>query len=206
MQSVSEHIWPGMGLFGESYLLFSIGVFRPIWELLFPDCFDGITCSNTLLGSLTYTVVIGIIIGMVSIGLLAGRIGRRNGSIVTATFMTIGSIGLTFGAYQFRNNPQALLKNMDLCLFIFGIGVGGEYPLSASSASERAMSETKAGFENDVQQPSHNFHNPDEGDSDITASSTVQIQTRGKSVILVFSMQGKWRVYFIVLVKSAFLS
>jgi hypothetical protein len=31
-QWLYETFWPGMGLFGESYLLFSIGTLRPIWE------------------------------------------------------------------------------------------------------------------------------------------------------------------------------
>ena len=32
-------LWPGLGLFGESYLLFSVGTLQPLWSILFPSCF-----------------------------------------------------------------------------------------------------------------------------------------------------------------------
>lgn len=195
-QNFYEYVWPGLGLFGESYLLFSIGTIRPIWNILYPKCFNGVTCSNALLSSLTYSVVIGIIIGMVTIGIIAGNIGRRNGSILTAALMTVGSIGLTFGAFQFSNNPEKMLKNLVTFLFIFGIGVGGEYPLSASSASERAMSDMKKRLEknqNELDNYTGIQHQGAGGDMiPAEGSDTFNEQNEGggKRVILVFSMQG----------------
>ncbi|KAL7471094.1 hypothetical protein ACHAXS_011396, partial [Conticribra weissflogii] len=53
--------------------------------------------------------------------------------------MSFGSILLTFSSIFLSSSPSTLFPVMSLSLFIFGIGVGGEYPLSASSASERAM-------------------------------------------------------------------
>ncbi len=76
---------------------------------------------------MTYSVVSGIICGMIIIGSVAGSIGRRNGSITTATFMTVGSAGITFGAFAFKNSPEAMLKNLVSFLFVFGFGVGGEH-------------------------------------------------------------------------------
>jgi MFS family permease len=207
----NEYIWPGLGLFGESYLLFSIGTIRPIWSILYPQCFiTNERCTSNLLHSLTYSVVIGIIIGMVCIGILAGSIGRRNGSISTALLMTIGSLGITFGSFMYANEPESMVKNLVLFLFIFGIGVGGEYPLSASSASERAMSEMKNRLETDneghnsgvelqrmqpQQQdvgvlPPSNDNDNFRMNSDSFSENDMSRHGRGRSVILVFSMQG----------------
>ena len=153
---IKSYIWPGMGLFGESYLLFSIGILRPIWEILYPNCFHGDECSTTLLHSITYSVILGVMLGMISLGILSDTIGRRYGSILTATFMSCSSIGMVVITFSFANDAKSLFGYMSILLFIFGIGVGGEYPLSASSASEKAIDSKK----------------------------------NGKSVILVFAMQG----------------
>lgn len=88
-------------------------------------------------------------------GSLAGRIGRRNGSLLTATVMVGGAAVLNLASWflsghfarakngnyydNYYYRPDVLFMVMSAALFLFGIGVGGEYPLSASLASERAM-------------------------------------------------------------------
>lgn len=137
-------MWHGLGLFGESYLLFSVGTLRPFWEALYPACFDpydGSACPNPALsyGSVTYSVILGVMIGMVAIGALSNTVGRRRGSIITAALMAGGATSLALCTIVLPDDPTVLFPVMSLCLFAFGVGVGGEYPLSASSASERAM-------------------------------------------------------------------
>jgi len=95
----STALWHGLGLFGESYLLFSIGTLRPLWEALYPLCFSNedadpaTSCPHPYLtyNSLSYSVVLGVMLGMVIVGTLAGRIGRRNGSLLTASIMVAGA-------------------------------------------------------------------------------------------------------------------
>jgi MFS family permease len=149
-----------MGLLGESYLLFSVGTLRPVWEVLFPACFLGSaddargddydedeTCGDFLLSSLTHSVVAGVIAGMLLLGWAASRTGRRLGSILTASLMASGAAGMAalplFSAQlpsgSLRATPATLFRRLSWCLALFGVGVGGEYPLAASSASERAM-------------------------------------------------------------------
>jgi MFS family permease len=152
--------WPGLGLFGESYLLFSIGTLKPIWEELFPQCFsaDGnnnendAACPNRLVHSLTYSVVLGVILGMVLLGYLANRIGRRQGSLLTASLMSGGAIAMAMVSlliFWTDEGPEAgrfvtwWFRFLSVALFVFGVGVGGEYPLSASSASEKAAGQQK---------------------------------------------------------------
>ncbi|KAL7546307.1 hypothetical protein ACHAWF_009639 [Thalassiosira exigua] len=140
----SSPLWHGLGLFGESYLLFSVGTLRPFWEALYPSCFDPsdlTACPNPRFGygAMAYAVVLGVMGGMVALGALANRIGRRRGSISTAALMAAGAACLTCASFFLAGNPDVLFPCMAGSLFLFGVGVGGEYPLSASSASERAM-------------------------------------------------------------------
>ena len=168
--------WPGLGLFGESYILFSVGILKPLWQILYPDCFiEFETCSPRLLNALSYASIAGIIVGMVVIGYFANIIGRRPGSILTASLMSIGAIGLT-AITLFISRADALFSAHVIFLFIFGIGVGGEYPLAASIASENSLvsSQEKDGIYVQMKDlPTH--------------SSTF---SRGQDVQLVFTMQG----------------
>jgi hypothetical protein len=147
--STTTSLWHGLGLFGESYLLFSVGTLRPLWEALYPSCFDDDAyaddnnddrqCNRHSYQSITYSVVLGVMVGMVVLGILADTIGRRHGSIITAMLMAGGAFCLTFSSVFLSHAPSILFPVLSLSLFVFGIGVGGEYPLSASSASERQM-------------------------------------------------------------------
>jgi MFS family permease len=210
---------PGMGLFGESYLLFSIGTLQPFWNILYPECFtsssddeaDGASaCRPRLRQSLTYSIVLGVISGMLVIGCAANVIGRRKGSILTASLMSGASIALTLLSYTALSSPN-LFRCMSCVLFVFGVGVGGEYPLSASSASEKAMvssssqrrlltprqqergrsESTMDGLytvmedDNDIRHHTH----AEEIDS-IKSPLPTSSPNRGRQVQLVFTMQG----------------
>jgi len=187
-----ESVWPGLGLFGESYLLFSIGTLKPLWTLLYPECFKGNTCSVSILHSLSYSVVGGVMVGMVVLGTAANKIGRRKGSILTASFMMMGAAAMASISFFLSNYPSTLFLAMSWALALFGIGVGGEYPLSASSASERAMMDLKIRLEQEEAAAAHrataNMTTSSVMDS---LSNTLQdSNNRGRRVQLVFTMQG----------------
>jgi hypothetical protein len=133
--------WPGIGLFCESYLLLAVGTLVPIWEQLFPNCFHGKECAPRVLNALPYSVVMGIMCGMILVGCRANRVGRRLGSIFTASLMAIGSTGVWWSSLALvqDNDVEYMYKCMNAYLFLYGMGVGGEYPLSAAWATETAM-------------------------------------------------------------------
>lgn len=198
-QYIYESIWPGLGLFGESYVLFSIGTLKPMWEVLYPDCFNGQECSPALLSSLTYSVVLGVMVGMLALGYAANHLGRRKGSIITASIMAFGAWGLTLSALFLANHVVWLYRSLSLLFFIFGLGVGGEYPLSASSASERAMGDLRRRTALEQIMEEHQ----QSGDGTYAAFNELydthpqpQIKAsnnqrfRGRRIQLVFSMQG----------------
>ena len=193
VEFLHESVWPGLGLLGESYMLFSIGTLKPIWQLLFPQCFvekanqeeeEAAVCSTEILNPLTYAVVLGVICGMLLLGYLANRIGRRRGSITTASLMVFGSVGLMGASLFLAKYPVALFRVCTVSLAVFGVGVGGEYPLSAASASEKAMEELKCREEKDGL-----MKIPEEGGNLPVAKHNKQAQ-RGRKILLVFTMQG----------------
>jgi MFS family permease len=129
---------PGLGMFSEAYIIFSVGNLSPIFAAAYPSCWKTHkTCTKQLLGSLTYTQVAGIIVGMLTIGFLCDRIGRKWGSVTTAAGMFIGAVLITVS-----NGPtlSGLFTMFVIVQTIYGIGVGGEYPVASSSANERANS------------------------------------------------------------------
>lgn len=176
---LTQSVWPGLGLLGESYMLFSMGILTPLWQTLFPECYNDSDVCSHVTHSMSYYVVLGVISGMIGIGYLGNIIGRRAGSITTAWLMGGGSWGMTlltvWGGPNALGNIDAqirLFRIFRCLLFIFGIGVGGEYPLAASSASEKAMAE--------MQKRANSNLNDD----------NVQQVARGRQVQLVFTMQG----------------
>lgn len=184
-----ESLWPGMGLFGESYLLFSIGTLTPLWEKVYPDCFQD-TCSPRLLESLTYGVVMGVILGMVLLGYLSDAIGRRKGSILTAGFMSLGSLGLIVVALLATTaGAETIFRATVVSLVVFGIGVGGEYPLSSSLASERAM-EQLSRRRHQLEAMTSTSPNRQPESSGVSQASNELKSHRGRKVQLVFTMQG----------------
>ncbi|CAK0783592.1 hypothetical protein CVIRNUC_006791 [Coccomyxa viridis] len=94
---------------------------------------------------------------MLSVGFIADRIGRKRGSIMTASIMFVGAVLLTASDAPTING---LFLMFVIVQAIYGVGVGGEYPVASSSASERANSFKSL----------RNF--------------------RGRTVVLVFSNQG----------------
>jgi MFS family permease len=149
-------LWPGLGLLGESYMLFSIGTLRPLWEYIIENTIGDANGAVTarllqLLNQLPYAACSGIICGMIFFGFMADRYGRRIGSISTASCMFLGSIGMTLAAgctIDYRRSPQhfsCCWHSLIWSILLFGFGVGGEYPVAAASATERSMAHGSSG-------------------------------------------------------------
>jgi Sugar (and other) transporter len=138
--------WPGVGLFCESYLLLAVGALVSLWEQLFPNCFNGKECAPRVLTTIPYSIVLGLLCGMILVGCRANRVGRRLASIFTASLMAIGSTGVWWSSFSLVHdgNVEYMYKCMNVYLFLYGMGVGGEYPLSAAWACETAMQQQQS--------------------------------------------------------------
>jgi len=112
----------GMGFFTDAYDLFIIGVvlsiLTPIWHLN--------PFQVSLLGS---TSLIAAAFGSIIFGRLADHVGRKSIYGHTLIVLAIGAV-----ASAFSPNVIWLL----VFRFILGLGIGGDYPLSATLMSEYA--------------------------------------------------------------------
>src|SRR6266699_1657750 len=115
-------ITSGMGFFTDAYDLFIIGVvlaiLTPIWHLS--------ALEISLLGS---TSLIAAALGAVIFGRLADHIGRHAIYGYTLIVLAIGALASAFA-------PGVIW--LIVFRFILGLGIGGDYPLSATLLSEYA--------------------------------------------------------------------
>ena len=85
-----------MGMFCESYFIFSIGNISPLLSVDYPSCYKTFAaCSQNFTYAETYIQIAGIMAGMLTLGYLGDQIGRKWGSVTTASVMLIGGIMLT---------------------------------------------------------------------------------------------------------------
>lgn len=135
-----------------------------------------VLCPVGLLNSISYSEFAGIMLGMIVIGMLADVIGKVRAGIFTSVLMLSGVTVMSF----FNTDRDATLFLVFSIMFgLFGIGVGGEYPLAAmGAASHHAQSEHDA-LEDDEAQQRHR-----------ALLKKAQSARRGETITLVFAMQG----------------
>ena len=128
-----------------------MGTLRPLWSLLFAS---SLPFALKFVNQLATCAIVGVTTGMVGLGILIDtRLGRRQGGIVTSGLMTLGALGMLLTTMflipssmtleieeeEEEEELARLFQSLSAWIFIFSIGVGGEYPVSACSASERVM-------------------------------------------------------------------
>ncbi len=129
----------GMGFFTDAYDLFNINIMllflTPLWHL-----------TSVQMGLLASSAIWSAILGQLTFGRLLDLLGRKKIYGIEAAILAVGA-----ALSAFSTSFLMLLATRTL----MGFGIGGDYPASATIASEYAPT-----------------------------------KTRGKSVALVFSMQG----------------
>ncbi|KAK5038099.1 hypothetical protein LTS07_001567 [Exophiala sideris] len=124
----------GVGFFTEGYVLFSVGNILPLLEVVWPACWEKhTTCNKTMVQAISYMEILGIIAGQILVGFIGDWVGRRWGLIQDATIMLIGTILLVAMWGQTLSGWTVMYG---VSLFFFSIGVGGEYPMTSSTAME----------------------------------------------------------------------
>jgi MFS family permease len=138
---------PGMGLLLEGYVLFSIGNIKPLLQAAFPACWKKETiCNGTWIAALDYLEIVGIIVGQILVGIIGDWLGRRWGLIQDATIMFVGLLMLT-ASWGVTENGWVICYVWSL--FFYGVGVGGEYPMTATSGMENAVGSGKVSTKED---------------------------------------------------------
>ena len=142
---------PGAGLGLEGYVLFSIGNLEPLFKQVWPQCWDDSfkgtqVCSKNWVASVTYLEIIGIMVGQVFVGVIGDWVGRRWGLIQDAIIMFIGLLMLTA---SWGMTLQGWVICYAWSLFFYSLGVGGEYPITATSSLENAAASGKLSTKED---------------------------------------------------------
>jgi MFS transporter, PHS family, inorganic phosphate transporter len=119
----------GMGFFTDAYDLFVISLVIPILVALF----EGGKINEGQIGLLAASALMGAAVGQILFGWLGDRLGRRRIYGVTLTVLAVGAIGSAL------SGPVAGLSTISVLTiwrFVLGVGIGGDYPLSATIMSE----------------------------------------------------------------------
>ncbi|KAB8303575.1 hypothetical protein EYC80_004976 [Monilinia laxa] len=164
----SNAVLPGAGLGLEGYVLFSIGNLAPLFSAVWPQCWKTFkVCSEQWTYAVTYLEIIGIIVGQILVGYLGDKIGRRWGLIQDAVIMFLGLLML-IASWGTTLNGWVICYAWSL--FFYGIGVGGEYPMTATAAMESATASNRQ-------------------------TTKIDRLHRGRKVTMAFLMQG-WGQFF----------
>ncbi|TFY67166.1 hypothetical protein EVJ58_g1802 [Rhodofomes roseus] len=117
----------------SAYFTIAAAAFGLISDGSSEDLIFGI-CSRVATADEYHT---GEIIGQVFVGLICDRIGRKAALVITTLLIVIGAI-LATAAHGAHGSVSGLLWFVAIARGITGVGVGGEYPASSTSASEAA--------------------------------------------------------------------
>ncbi|KAL3495045.1 major facilitator superfamily domain-containing protein [Aspergillus germanicus] len=91
--------------------------------------------SSSIKSRLSNSFLIGEIFGVIFFGALVDRLGRRTGVFVATLFLVLG---VALAAAAHGTSESGMFWMMIISRGIAGFGAGGEYPVSASSATEAA--------------------------------------------------------------------
>lgn len=136
-------------------MLFSIGNVKPLFQAssTFASCWQQPgsknphpICNYTWVEAVDYLEICGIIVGQILVGILGDWLGRRWGLIQDAVIMFIGLVMLT-ASWGVTQNGWVICYVWSL--FFYGIGVGGEYPMTATSGMENAVGSGKVSTRED---------------------------------------------------------
>jgi MFS family permease len=109
-----------MGFFTDAYDLFVIGTVAAILKLQW-------NLSTTQTSWVTGSAILGAFVGAFVFGRVADVLGRKNVYISVAVIMVIGAISSAFA-------PNLVF--LVVARFVLGLGIGGDYPVSAVMMSE----------------------------------------------------------------------
>ena len=125
----------GAGFFADAYDLFVIDIVLAVLIELNESDPTGIRLTTSSKSLVSGATSAGAVVGMLLFGFLGDHFGRISAVISTGSIVSIGSL---ISAFCVRSDSFNLIYQLSLYRFLLGIGIGGEYPLSAVLANEKA--------------------------------------------------------------------
>ncbi|KAL1540648.1 putative inorganic phosphate transporter 1-8 [Salvia divinorum] len=130
----------GMGLFTDAYDLFCL---PPILKLLARIYYSHKDVPTAVASAMLAAALLGAAVGQLVFGHLGDRIGRRRVYGFSLLLMIFSAIWCGFSACTSRS---CVLLTLGFFRFALGVGIGGDYPLSATIMSEFANRRTRGAF------------------------------------------------------------
>lgn len=135
----------GMGLFTDAYDLFCITPVTKLIGRIYYESHDNkpVLMPPAVVTALVAVALAGTVIGNLVFGTLGDRIGRRRVYGFSLVLMVFASFASGFSVGRTRG---CVLSSLCFFRFLLGIGIGGDYPLSATIMSEFANKRTRGSF------------------------------------------------------------
>ncbi|KAH8101357.1 phosphate transporter [Phellopilus nigrolimitatus] len=125
----------GVGFFLDAYDLFII---NPVATMLQYRLYDGKALPANLEGFVKAGANIGSVIGQFLFGYLADSLGRKRVYGKELLLIIVATI-LCITTPTGRLSPKGSLVYLGVFRILLGVGVGGDYPMSASVSTDRAV-------------------------------------------------------------------
>ncbi|KAI0094981.1 MFS Git1p-like glycerophosphoinositol permease [Irpex rosettiformis] len=120
------------GLISDGYQNNLMTMANVVFKKLYPKDY-----TSSVSTRVSNSLLVGAVIGQVVVGLICDRVGRKVALVGTTLFIVLGAL-LGTVAHGAHGSPAGLFWFLTFARGITGIGVGGEYPASSTSASEAA--------------------------------------------------------------------
>ncbi|KAF8560453.1 MFS Git1p-like glycerophosphoinositol permease [Imleria badia] len=122
----------GFGLISDGYQNNLMTMSNVVFKTLYPKYY-----TSAIATQVSNSLLVGAIIGQIVVGLICDRMGRKVALVSTTLLIVLGAT-LGTAAHGANGSPLGLFWFLTIARGITGVGVGGEYPASSTSASEAA--------------------------------------------------------------------
>ncbi|KAF8507150.1 MFS general substrate transporter [Russula emetica] len=120
------------GLISDGYQNNLMTMSNVVFKRLYPKDYTASVSTRV-----SNALLVGAIIGQLFVGLVCDRMGRKVALVFTTLVIVLGAT-LGTAAHGYHDSAKGLFWFLTFARGITGIGVGGEYPASSTSASEAA--------------------------------------------------------------------
>ncbi|KAJ5930335.1 hypothetical protein N7466_005828 [Penicillium verhagenii] len=121
-------VFSGLAIGSDGFNASIIGNLELIMAVIYPN-----SLTTAVASRLSNAFMVGMIIGMLSFGYIADKLGRKSGAVLTTTILVLG-IALSAGASGLTEDGMFWM--LIIARGIAGVGAGGEYPVAGAGAAE----------------------------------------------------------------------
>ncbi|KAL1847541.1 hypothetical protein Daus18300_013910 [Diaporthe australafricana] len=121
-------LFSGLAIGSDGYNAAVIGNVELLLAVLYPEAL-----TDAIYTRLSNSFLIGMILGMLSFGIIVDQLGRKTGAVATTALLVLG---IVLSAAASGTSPTGMFWMLIVARGIAGVGAGGEYPVSGAGAAE----------------------------------------------------------------------